>query len=178
MKHSMCCLSPAMFIEFLHQEICSSYLANCAVWMAGFLTSTRERLAPLKAVSLKRKRESQLPPHLPWFHSLLFHYSYKAAETCGINLLAQVAPHFVCTLSQSAVLEGASCRATHPPFGCIAVIRPAGATCSRRKFGAHQARCAPWWIRERNSRLHSHRSGHEWLLRFHCMIAPWRISCV
>jgi hypothetical protein len=46
--------------------------------------------------------------------------------------------------------------------------RPPGATCSRWKLGAHQARSSPWRICKRDSRLHCYRSSDERLLRFHC----------
>ena len=46
------------------------------------------------------------------------------------------------------------------PFTC--------ATRSGWEPGAHQARGAAGRLCQRDGRLHCHRSGHEWLLRFHC----------
>ena len=53
------------------------------------LINTRERLAQMKAVSRRRKRESHLRIQ-PVIYVTLLHISYRAAEICGINILAQV----------------------------------------------------------------------------------------
>jgi hypothetical protein len=58
--------------------------------MARFLTITRGKWARLRDVSHRRKREFQCVVEHLFNHFTLLIYSYKAAETCGINILAQV----------------------------------------------------------------------------------------
>ena len=78
----------------------------------------------------------------------------------GCALLSRVC---ICWIK---LLHQTFCPACHD----IAIMKPAGTTCSRWKLGAHQARSALRWFCQRHSRLHGYRSSHEWLLRFHRML--------